>query len=235
MDTTAFSYLLENVVLLFAVMATFGFVLSKEFTWPNYIKKILAGLTLGVIGITIMSHPWKLSPGIVFDTRSVLISITGLFFGSIPTIVAVLMTAAYRIYLGGSGVVAGISVILTSAAIGLGWRNLRKGKEDQIKALELYRFGILVHVVMLLMMLWLPRDNRFDVIRQISLPVLLIYPGITVFIGILISNQYKSLTLSHKLTDSEQRLRLSNELANVAVWEYNFKTCLLYTSPSPRD
>src|SRR5690606_23472717 len=126
---------------------------------------------LGLIGITLMTIPWKFAPGIIFDTRSILLSISGLFFGLVPTIIAVLSTSIFRLMQGGVAAWTGVSVIITTAGIGLAWRYLRKKKVDQISFTELYLFGLLNHVVMLLLMLTLPRDTAFNVLGAISFPV----------------------------------------------------------------
>ncbi|NQY26325.1 MAG: hypothetical protein HRT92_04020 [Piscirickettsiaceae bacterium] len=40
---------------------------------------MVIGLHLGLIGVFIMLTPWQLSPGYVFDTRSILLAISGLY------------------------------------------------------------------------------------------------------------------------------------------------------------
>jgi CheY-like chemotaxis protein len=53
----------------------------------------LLDVFIGLLGIAVMMTNWELLPGLVFDTRSVLLSISGLFFGAVPTLLAVAMTA----------------------------------------------------------------------------------------------------------------------------------------------
>ena len=74
----------------------------------------LVGVVLGGIGIGVMLAPLTLMPGVIFDVRSVLLAITGLFFGAIPAAIAMAMTAAYRLSLGGAGAWTGVAVILSS-------------------------------------------------------------------------------------------------------------------------
>ncbi|MYL85455.1 hypothetical protein GTA51_20490, partial [Desulfovibrio aerotolerans] len=68
----------------------------------------LVGILLGAVGLVVMSTPFTLMQGVVFDTRSVLIGISGLFFGVVPTAITVAITAAYRLHQGGSGAWTGV-------------------------------------------------------------------------------------------------------------------------------
>jgi hypothetical protein len=62
------------------------------------------GVLIGIIGIAIMSFPFRLSSGLFFDTRSILICVTTLVFGLAPASIAAAMTIIYRIMIGGIGV-----------------------------------------------------------------------------------------------------------------------------------
>lgn len=95
------------------------------------------------------SKSWKQLPGLVFDTRSVLLSLSGLFFGLIPTIIASVTLIIFRLFLGGPGVWMGITVIITAASIGYLWRNLRPHWRNKNFITELVFPGYTVHLVML--------------------------------------------------------------------------------------
>ena len=70
-------------------------VMANDPTPPfSDLPRITLGvLAIGAIAVTVMLTPWKFEHGIVFDTRSVLLGISGLFFGSVPTATAMAMTA----------------------------------------------------------------------------------------------------------------------------------------------
>ncbi len=113
MNESTFIGLANNAALLVALGLVFDTIVLK----PSYEKthiKILTGIVFGILGMAVMLTPWEFIPGVIFDTRSVILSIGGLFFGIIPTLIAVLMTGALRIYQGGVGVWMGIPVIITS-------------------------------------------------------------------------------------------------------------------------
>jgi len=121
MSYQAFTGLIGNASLLLALGLMYDFV-SEKALFKGRKGAYFAGFLIGLLGIVVMMNPWRLSSDVVFDTRSILLSLTGLFFGFIPSLVAVVMTSIYRIYGGGLGVYAGLATIFTSSAIGLLWR-----------------------------------------------------------------------------------------------------------------
>ena len=82
-----------------------------------------------------------------------------MYFGFVPTLIAVLLTAAYRLHLGGSAALAGTGVILASAALGLLWRRFHRERLADLTWRQLYGLGLVVHVVMLLILQLLGSDK----------------------------------------------------------------------------
>ena len=199
--------LINNLALLLSLWAIYGVLPLAASRKKPLIEQVITGLAVGSIGIAVMLNPLPFSPGIVFDTRSILLSISGLFFGGLPTLIGVVITGLYRLSQGGAGAWTGVGVILTSAAIGLAWRYLRRKREQETGLLELYLLGMVVHIIMLLMMLTLPRESALSVLRNISLPVMALYPLATVFVGRLFSSQLTRKILARQLADSETRYR----------------------------
>ena len=116
--------LLQNAGLLLAMLVIFDFLSARRTLLATFSGKALAGGALGAIGITMIDASVTFESGIVFDTRSVLLAVAGLFFGVIPCVIAILMTAAFRLYIGGDAALDGVSVIAASGAIGIVWRHL---------------------------------------------------------------------------------------------------------------
>ncbi|MBS1197978.1 MAG: multi-sensor hybrid histidine kinase [Proteobacteria bacterium] len=208
MISSGFMPLINNAALLMALVFIYDLALQRWSLQTSSIKKVVLGIASGLIGMAIMLTPWQFSPGIVFDTRSVLLGISGLFFGTIPTLIAVLMTAILR-YAQGGAAWTGIAVIICSGGIGLAWRRLRRGGLDEISAKELYFFGLAIHCVMLALMLTLPRESALKVLSGISLPVMLIYPVATLLLGILLAGRIK------RQHEQSQIARLKQELETI--------------------
>ncbi|MHB1359058.1 MAG: PAS domain S-box protein [Rhodocyclaceae bacterium] len=161
----------------------------------------LVGVVLGGIGIGVMLAPLTLMPGVIFDVRSVLLAITGLFFGAIPAAIAMAMTAAYRLSLGGAGAWTGVAVILSSGLIGLAWRHWRRPVLAAMGWRELYLFGLLVHLVMMGWMLSL----SLEVFQRVGLAVMILHPLLTVVLGLLLSTRLARHNADRALQDSEAR------------------------------
>src|SRR6185503_10606308 len=112
------------------------------------LQQLIAGLLLGVIGISIMLTPWQFAPGIFFDTRTVLLNIVGLFFGAIPTVVSLAVMVAWRLIQGGPAAFTGIVGMIVAAALGLLWRRRQRNLAD-LSFRDLYLFGLGTHVITL--------------------------------------------------------------------------------------
>ena len=180
------------------------------------IYKLIGGVILGLAGIVLMTISLKLPNGAIFDTRSILISISGLFYGFLPTSIATAIVIGYRIFLGGPGTITGVAVTLTSAALGILWRFIRKNPEN-LSRLEFYSFGVVDHIIMLLCIFLLPKSLIEETLRTISLPVLTIYPVGTLILCSIITYERKSLQTEQSLSESEVRFQAVCERAPVGI------------------
>jgi hypothetical protein len=108
-----------------ALLLSLGIVYEISYIFRLRLKEFINlfnGLLIGLIGIAIMSFPLTLSPGIFFDSRTILIGVAELMFGLIPASIASAMTIVYRILIGGIGTVPGCAMIAVSLVIGLLFR-----------------------------------------------------------------------------------------------------------------
>ncbi len=207
MASLALAPLLQNAALLLAMAVVYDLATSRRPLDGAPWRQAIAGSILGGIGVAIMLAPLTLEPGIVFDTRSVLLGVSGLFLGAVPTAVAAAITAAFRLGQGGSAAGVGVAVILASSAIGVAWRSWRLARLADLSWRELYGFGVVVHLVMLALMLGLPWDSAWHVLASIGLPVLLVHPLATAALGALLVNRLRRERGTRLLEDSESRYR----------------------------
>ncbi len=230
MNNNTFIVLAQNAVLLLSLAFLFNLLFEQWKIRRGWLWQLATGALIGGIGCVVMQTPWSFGQGVVFDLRSVLLSIAGLFFGAIPTVVAMAMTAALR-WVQGGAVITGISVILASGILGIVWRFLRRHPLDELSLKALYGFGVVVHLVMLLLMFTLPLNQALKVLSEISIPVMLIYPLATLLLGALLTNHLKRQRVSMELQDSEERLRLSLASARQGIYDLNVKTGEARVSP----
>ena len=209
MLTDTFLALTQNAALLLAMAFIYDVVVASRYRpGSRPFIEVAIGAMVGFFGIILILSPWTYVPGIVFDTRSVLLSVSGLFFGAIPTAVAMVITAAYRLFIGGDAAWTGVAVILATGTLGILWRHARRRELAEISWVELYLFGLLVHVIMLALMFTLPLETALQVLSRITLPVLLIYPLATTLLGTLMINRRRREHNAQRLEASEERMRL---------------------------
>jgi PAS domain S-box-containing protein len=208
MNSSIITGLLQNTAILLAFSMIYDYLWIKNNEPENIFNKIFTGFVIGITGIILMLTPWILIPGLAFDTRSVILSVSGLFFGFLPTLIAMTITGLYRVYLGGDGLWMGIAVIAFSGSIGILWHKFRPLLNSRHFILELVAMGFIVHLVMLSCTIFLPAGKTLITLKTITIPVLTIYPFATVLLGILMYRQYKNWQnrkASEKLSESERR------------------------------
>ncbi|MFU8897133.1 MAG: PAS domain S-box protein, partial [Gammaproteobacteria bacterium] len=203
--------LVLNAALLLAMTQILGLLVSPQRLESQWLRRVLAGLLLGAAGVGVMMFAIEWRPGLVFDVRSVLLAASGLFFGVVPTVIAMLMSAGYRVLQGGAGVLMGVLVICSAGLIGLAWRRWRRPRRprlDQVSWQELLLLGLAVHLVMLgLAWLTQPPEIARAMLAAVSLPVLTLYPAATVAVGLLLASRLAAERSARMLRDSEMRYR----------------------------
>lgn len=206
--------------------------------WINYQKKrgvaakIIIGTLIGLTGIILMMVPWTFMPGLVFDTRSVMLTISGLFFGALPTFTAIAIDMAYRWWLGGDGVYMGMAVIFTSGITGVLWHHFRPSWKYNNSLKELIIVGSVSHLLMLGCTVLLPGELSFYTLKALAVPVLLIYIPATVLLGKLMLRQYdnwQNKRAKEMLLESERRftdtIRSANILSTIVDAEGRISFC----------
>ena len=207
--------LVLNTALLISISILFNLYYLK-FQKHEVLQKILGGIVLGFAGVILMKISFNLPDGGIFDTRSILVSVSGLFYGVLPTTVAVIIITLYRLFLGGAGTIMGIVITALCAAIGLVWRVLSRGKGKSTWFMY-YFFGIVTHLVMLICMFLLPWGENAEALRTIGFSVLAIFPIGTTAMCLIIDYERKNLQTELLLNDSEIRFRAVFEQAPVGV------------------
>ena len=207
MDQTVFVPLINNAALLLVLSVIYEATYLLRSKYRN-IQPVLNGLLIALICVLIMSMPFTLQPGIIYDTRSILICVTALFFGSIPTAVTAAAAVVFRLSLGGSGTLPGIAVIAASALIGLAWRRWLYPKSNKWHWLSIYAMSLTVHIAMLACMLMLPYPESLNVIRKIAVPVMVVYPAASVLLSMLLMRQQDRRRLEDALKESEKNTKV---------------------------
>ena len=178
---------------------------------------LLQGVVFGGAAVLGMLRPLVMGPGLFFDGRSIMLSLCALYYGPLAAAVATPIAMACRISLGGMGTVAGLLVIVSSAGIGLLARFRLKPDEEPPSVSTLYLFGLAVHLAMVALMFTLPQKLALTTLRDLLLPVLLLYPPATVLAGKLLSDRLSALSFLTRLKKSRQDLAITLQSIGDAV------------------
>ncbi|WP_394147549.1 EAL domain-containing protein [Shewanella atlantica] len=189
MDSDVIFSLVQNAALLLAMVFVYDAVPRKQRHEYFFLWRISVGIVIGGITVTTMMTPWEFQPGVFFDARSIILAVSGLFFGGLPTFVAMAIASIFRLLEGGTGWWAGVGIIISSGLLGSYWRYHRKSFIADLSFKELYVFGFILQVISLLWMFALPFDMAISVLSRISFPALIVYPIALVFLGLLLSRR----------------------------------------------
>lgn len=197
-----FFELAESASLLISLVFLYGFIL-KQWRDNEWVAKAVTGALFGFVCIVGMRFPITVEPGIFFDARTVIISLSGVFAGPLGGSIAAAISAGYRLWLGGGGALVGVTVILMALGTGLIYRKLVDNNRLKLKAASLLGLGLVVHLCEIILFSFLPATAVNDVMSSVALPLLFIYTPATVLLGL-------------ALKWIEAHLSVKKELARVA-------------------
>ncbi|PKN80781.1 MAG: hypothetical protein CVU48_00735 [Candidatus Cloacimonetes bacterium HGW-Cloacimonetes-1] len=221
-----------NAALLLALGMIYDTVASPD-RQENLFSRIMTGFYLSGITLAVMFYPWVLYQGVVFDTRSIILSVTAFFFGVIPTAMAVTVAVVYRLSMGGDGMYAGSLVVIASALCGYLMKRLHHRWKKPYNNTELYTLGLITSSAMIMLMLLIPH-NALQVVKTIFFPVIIIYPLVTVILGN--SIKYRIKLALEKRDLKETRLLFNSLSASVApIWMSDLEGEIVWFSQSWLD
>ena len=205
MESASYSALLNNVILLLGLGVIYDTLGLHGFR-NKRLRDLFSGVLVGGIAIAVMATPWELEKGIFFDTRWILLSLCGLFFGVRTTLIAVTMAVAFRVYQGGGGAVVGSIVIISTASIGLIWRYASKFVKAPLDWRYLYLFGLIVQLDVAACMFLMPADMHQVLFTKVIPPIVLIFPFVTMVMGLILHRQKDRRAAERELRDSQAML-----------------------------
>ncbi|MBS67852.1 MAG: histidine kinase [Pseudomonas sp.] len=198
----------QNAVMLLALCWLLAFTTRSWNRSGQRSAQLLAGLWFGsacIIGMLMTSTG---QTGIILDARTVVLSMAGLFGGPLVAAIAGTLAGAYRLWLGGPGVVPGIANILLPIAFGLTYGCAYRKRLLGIGFWQLLAFGLLLHLcAVALIALMLPSDLGTTAVREAALPALLTLPIATATLGVLLKDLLERDKIEQALRSSEARLR----------------------------
>ncbi len=194
--------LIYSTSLLLALSALYEFNI-RIWGGRHLAANISAGLIFGAICIFGMLHPAHLAPGVIFDGRSVILGVAGIFAGPLAAVIAGLVAGAYRLWLGGAGALVGVTVIITSVLFGLAMRHALHRGWAQPKLLDFLMFGVLLHIVCMGWFLLLPTQHLQKLLETVAWPYLFVLAPSTALLALLLHDLQEQRLAKQALARSE--------------------------------
>lgn len=201
--------LANNAALLLSLVISYQLMISY-FSRGTHKFKMLTGILFGGVCVVGMLLPVSLLPGVIFDARSVILTLAGLFGGPVAASISAIFAASYRGWLGGVGAVVGILVIATTALLGVFGYWLRNTKHWSLSAHSLLFYGVMVHALSFLWMGTLPEEIRWTVVEKMIFPFLVVLPLATLLLG-------KLMWVVEQRVEAERKLEISEQLYHSVV------------------
>ncbi|KQX35746.1 hypothetical protein ASD04_13305 [Devosia sp. Root436] len=133
--------LIHGVSLLALLAIAFGAV--ERQLWHPILRSLIHGVIFGIGAVVAMMAPAHIGQGVMVDSRALIVGFAAAFGGWPAALVAVVVGAGYRIWLGGAAALPGAVGIAVAALLGLGWRYFLRPR-TRIKARHLVVLGLVV-------------------------------------------------------------------------------------------
>ncbi|MGJ7043083.1 diguanylate cyclase (GGDEF)-like protein/PAS domain S-box-containing protein [Shinella sp. BE166] len=193
---TVWHDLLANMAILALLVSIWSNTQLPRLFRHAVVRQLSFGLLLGTGAILVMLLPFQISDGIFIDLRTTVIAVSGLFGGPIALTVTTVLVAAFRLFSGGAGTVAGLTGIAIAAAVGMAAYHLKKDQRPSFPAILV--FSATVAVSGLLGFLALPRDTLIAIAPTVLLPTTIIVFASTLMISLAIASELRRREMTQK-------------------------------------
>jgi PAS domain S-box-containing protein len=197
--------LINNIAFLVALVAI-GLIVLKRFHHDALNRQVLLGLLFGGVALLGMLNPVTFAPGLIFDGRSIVLSVAGVVGGVGAAAIAAGMAAIYRYQLGGIGATVGVMVVLVSAVLGVLARQWWSQRKITPSSLHYLALGVLVQLAQLAAFTQVPERAGYPFIEQAWWVLLLAYPPATMLLCLIFRDQEQRL-------EQQQALQAAQEAA----------------------
>lgn len=200
--------LLRNTGLMAVVALAYGIILSQ---WRHAPAAIVLGLLCGLGAILAMLDPTEVTPGVLVDSRTTLITLSGLFGGPVAAGISGVMAALFRIHLGGAGSFAGVTIIAISAMLGLVVHHFIIAANREPCARDVV-WAASMAPMLSLGIFALPFEMAVDVFGKTFVPLNAVRVFGIMFLGMLILHERQRI----KAEEEVHRLAFTDELSGLA-------------------
>lgn len=193
--------LAESISLSLALALIYRLIIER---WSDgqLLKGIVLGTLFGTITMIGMHNPIEVQEGVIIDARTVIISIAAVFGGPVVGVITAGFGAAYRLNIGGDGMIVGLSMIVVALFVGIIYRHQLKQGKVVINVKSLLIMASITQLLVLVLFFMLPSGVLNQMIHQVALPMFIFYIVGTVALGKLLHLFERELTVRKQLTES---------------------------------
>lgn len=198
--------LVENLSLLITLCWLHGMIMRYlgGFEWA---ARIVSGLLFGAVCIVGMAIPIVLAEGLIFDGRTVVLSMAAFFGGPLVGAIAGAMAGLFRLGIGGVGVVPGLLNILMPVLVGLAFRYLHRRGRVPLNALSLLVFSAIVQVLQVVNLALLPASYFALFLESALVPLFAVLVPAAMLFGLILKDTHRQSLDREALRHSEAYLQ----------------------------
>jgi len=198
--------LVENLTLLIALCWLHAMIM-RYLDGYELSGKVCSGVLFGAVCIVGMMIPLELAEGLIFDGRTVVLSMAAFFGGPLVAGIAGVMAGLFRLSLGGVGLVPGLLNVAMPVLMGLLFRHLYRRHRIPFNVLSLLIFSAGMHLLEVLILALLPADNYALFLEHALVPLLAVLIPAAVLLGLLLEDVEQQRQARNALRQSEAYLK----------------------------
>lgn len=204
--------LIKNATLLITLCWMHGLI-TRYLDERSTTGKLFSGALFGAACVIGMTFPLTLEQGLIFDGRTVVLSMAAFFCGPLVGLIAGAIAGVYRLWLGGVGAMPGLLNILMPVLMGLAYRRLHMSGRVPFTFLSLLVFAGLVQGLQVAILTVLASD-QFAASQQYAFalwPLVLVLIPSTLVLGYLLKDIRRQKRDREALRQSEAQLQAITE------------------------
>jgi PAS domain S-box-containing protein len=190
------------------------------------------GVLYGLFAILAMSAPVTLTEGAIFDGRSIILGLAGLFEPPVVALISAVIALIFRVYLGGIGMFTGVGSIIISGGIGLIFGMIVRRRNCSITFLNLLLLGLIIHVSLIVWFFTFPLTIAMEILNTIALPYVIIFSTTMMLIGLFMNDQQQRVKAEQQLAESERKYRDLVETLQEGIWAVDSRWITTFINPS---
>ncbi|MGN8114238.1 ATP-binding protein [Labrys sp. 22185] len=191
---TIWQSLLANLALVSIFLVGWDIISDLARRTSRKVQDLLLGAVMAGGAIISMLLAMPIASGFIVDLRSAFIASAAFFGGWRAAAIATLCAIAFRLYLGGAGAWPGVTGILISAAVGLGYHYAIGGRRR--KSVDILGLGAAVAAGSAIGFMLFPSHAGLEIFKQAGLPLLSFVFVSQIIIGVLLDRQWRRRELA---------------------------------------